>query len=375
VPTLHLQPNVLEWAAHQAGLTLEGLTDRLARKPSVRDAILAGSLTPNQIAKAAKLAGVPYGFLFLAEPPVEFRAGIPDLRQSPEADPLNADFFEVLEDARRKQQWFRDYQRNRGAPPPSVAGAFSGGRRPDADKLAKEIRAQLKLSDEDRTGSADAEEYFSALAARAENAGILVLKSGIVRSSTKRPLSPKLFRGFALADSIAPLVFVNGRDWQVAWVFTLIHEIAHIFIGESGVSDLFWGGSRSAIETLCNAAAAEVLVPRGQFLAAYAELQDLGLLAKRFRVSRLVAARRALDLGRITRTQYDEVAAASSKARPPQGKGGNPYATIPVRNSRKFTKAVVGSALEGRTLFREAASLLNVKPDTVAALGRRQGNE
>lgn len=178
-------------------------------------------------------------------------------------------------------------------------------------------------------------------------------------------------------DPLAPLVFINGRDWQIALVFTLIHEICHLFLGMSGVSDLSSAAVGDSAESLCNAAAAEVLVPEAEFLTQFATSPDLQALAKRFRVSRLVIARRALGLKKISLSDYREVAAASANAKPPKNEdsSGNPYATIPVRNSKRLTAALVNSAATGRTLFREAAGLLSVKPDTVAELAARMRDD
>ncbi len=370
--TLTLETEVLEWAAEQIGESLGKLSESLARRDKDRAAIRTGRLTPSQATKFARVTRVPFGFLFLDKPPAVLHAELPDLRQSPQASPLSDDFHEVLEDARRKQQWFSDYLRSSGIPAPSFVGLYKAGKKPSAETLATTISESLGLTGEERRESPTQEAYFSALSARAEAAGILVLKSGIVRSNTRRALTPGEFRGFALADPFAPLVFVNGKDWEVAWVFTLMHEIAHIFLGESGVSDIGVSQPGQGVEALCNAAAAELLVPRKEFLKAFEITSDLSALAKRFRVSRLVIARRALELDRITAAEYQSAASYSAKAKPPAGEGGgSAYANIPVRNSKRLTKALVISAAAGRTLFREAASLLNVKPDTVAGLAQR----
>lgn len=213
--------------------------------------------------------------------------------------------------------------------------------------------------------------YFSLLSEKVEDAGILVFKSGIVKGSTRRGLSVSEFRGFALADALAPAIFINGKDAEAAWIFTLAHEVAHIWLGESGVSDIPAGVAHDGIERLCNRIAAELLTPKAQFLEAWdkvAEPKFYGL-SRMFRVSSLVIARRALDLGKISLADYRQAEEASQKRK--SSDGGNPFNTIPVRNSKRFTRALVTSAMGGHTLLLDAGSLLNVSPDTVMKLGKR----
>lgn len=325
-------------------------------------------MTVPQAEKLAKKARIPFGYLFLAEPPQLARPTIPDLRQAQDTEPLSQDFYETLEDALVKQEWFAEYLQEHGAKPLSIVGKFSARERPSPQAVAADIAKQLEISDEDRRISVDADAYFSRLSAKAEAKGILVMKSGFVKSNTRRTLSEKEFRGFALPHPIAPLVFVNGNDAKVAAVFTLMHEIAHIWLGVEGVSDVALKNNHPS-ERLCNAVAANVLVPIDRFSEIWGGPQDLDRTAKFFRVSKLVIARRALDQKLVDQTFYDEVSAASRKIK----KTGTPTAdmTIPVRNGKRFTKTVLASAMSGETLLRDAGTLLNVRADTVASLGAK----
>lgn len=363
-----LSREVLNWAAEKAGGTLRSFAESVAKRDKDRERIAEGRLTVPQAEKLAKKACIPFGYLFLAEPPEITRPSIPDLRQVQDAEPLSEEFYETLEDALAKQEWFAEYLREQEAQTLSIVGKFSINERPSPSTVAEDITKELSISDDDRRKSPDADAYFSRLSAKAEAKGILVMKSGFVKSNTKRTLSEKQFRGFALPHPLAPLVFVNGNDAKVAAVFTLVHEIAHIWLGVEGVSDVALKNLHPS-ERLCNAIAANVLVPLDRFNEMWGGPQDLERMAKFFRVSKLVIARRALDQKLVDQGLYDEVAENSRKAK----KTGAPTAdiTIPVRNGKRFTRTVLASAMSGETLLRDAGNLLNVRADTVASLGAK----
>lgn len=365
---LSLSPDVLRWAADQAGESLESLVRAVVKRDGDRQRLVRGELTPAQAEKLARLTGVPFGFLFLPSPPSLRRPSVPDLRQTPDAAPLSRDFLEVWDDVSRRQQWYRDRLIELDAAPLPFVGRFKDPASREADTIARDITEVLGLGPKIRATTRSADEYFTVVADRAEAAGVLVMKSGIVKSNTRRPLSASEFRGFAIVDPLVPVVFVNGRDAAVASVFTLVHELAHVWLGESGVSDLAAPAAKG-IERVCNQVAAEVLVPKLEFLAQWRVQKDLGQIARLFRVSRLVIARRALDLDFIDAGTYEAVALATYP--PARERGGSAYRTIPTRNSKRLTSALVSSALSGETLLRDAASLLAVRPDTVMELGRR----
>ncbi len=362
-----LSTDVLTWAAEQNGESWESVVEVIATKEKDRARIRQGLLTVTQIEKLAKHTHVPFGFLFLDTPPVSNRPSIPDLRQMQDSEPLGNDFFDQLEIVLARQDWYRDYQRRQGEHPLSFVGKYAAAKTRSPITIAQSIRETLQLTTSDRKGKSVAD-YYQILVKRVEALGVLVMKSGVVGSNTRRSLSPTQFRGFALVDDLAPVIFINGNDQDVAAVFTLIHELAHIWLGISGVSDLALPANGT--EKLCNAIAGEVLVPSEEFKADWREHQDLDELAKLYCVSRLTIARRALDLALITQSRYLEIAKQSKLARARSG-GGNAYATIPVRASNRFTRSLLGSAMSQDTMLRDAAKLLGCKPDTVMKLGQK----
>ena len=202
-----------------------------------------------------------------------------------------------------------------------------------------------------------------------ESAGILVMRSGIVRSNTHRPLAVEEFRGFALSDPYAPLIFLNGRDALAAQMFTLAHELVHVWAGVSGVSNLAntYSGDR-AEERFCNQVAAELLVPeaelRRHWPEAHRQAQPVAWLLRQFKVSSLVMLRRLNDLALIDaeafQRMYREEVERFREAAAARAPGGDFYRTQRTRSGRRFARALIESTLEGRTHYRDALRLLGM---------------
>ena len=228
------------------------------------------------------------------------------------------------------------------------------------------------------------EEALRLFISQADKIGVMVMVSGLVLSNTHRKLDPQEFRGFALSDDRAPLVFINGADSKSGQMFTLAHELAHLWLGSSAISDASaapLNGYRRE-EVWCNAVAAELLVPLASIRAALRpdELldQSLSRLTRQFKVSTLVILRRLLDVGAMTRVAFDRAWAMERERLRTLAdntpSGGTFYPTTLARVSRRFARALVESTLEGQTLYRDAFRMLGVaKTETFNTIGREVG--
>jgi len=376
--------SILSWARERAGFGLEELADKLGNK--VEKLILweSGKAKPTfkQAQDLANTLHIPFGFLFLAHPPAE-PLPIPDLRTigNQSADRISLDLRDLVNDVLRKQDWYRDHLIEEGSERLPFVGRF--GLDDSVDAVAADVTATLALSIADRVMARDFEAFLGLLMDKAEAVGIWVMRSGIVGNNTHRGLDVEEFRGFAICDDLAPVVFINGKDAKAAQVFTLAHELVHIWIGESGISDLSLvqpnRTNHRRAELFCNAVAAEVLVPRGDLTSRWNSQESLDQnateLASFFRVSTVVVARRALDIGLIEWPVYIAYFQRQAEVwrQVKKGPGGDPYRTIPIRNGRRFTEAVIQSALQRTTLLRDAGSLLGISPSKISRLAQEIG--
>lgn len=367
-----ISPDVLEWARERAGVPLDTLVKRFKKYPTWLEG--EGGPTFNQLETLASVLHLPMGMFFLPTPPDE-QLPLPDFRRMAERElqSPSTELIDTIHICQRRQRWFREHLTGAGADILPFVGSADVGDQPVV--VAGHIRTALKLEVGSRNEAANWEEFLRRFIALTRDAGVLVMVNGVVGNNTRRTLNPREFRGFAIADPFAPLVFINGADTKAGQIFTLAHELAHIWIGKDGVSNSAADDLPEEIapdlkvERFCNAVAAEVLVPMAQ-LSNMALPDDLDLaksvIARTYRVSTLVALRRMKDLGSLSYDQFQDAYAAEldflkTKVKQKKSEGGDFYNTMGARVDPHFAYAVISAALEGQTLMGDAFELLSIK--------------
>jgi Zn-dependent peptidase ImmA (M78 family) len=371
-----VRSQLIRWARERAGYDIAGLSERFAKLEEWE----RGESFPTlkQLEDFAKATRTPFGYFFLAQPPVE-RVPIPDFRTVGNAliEHPSPDLLDTIYLCQQRQEWFRDDARMTGEPPLEFVG--SARRSDDAVEVANRIRKELGFSIEERRILPTWEAALRRFIEVVDKAGILVMVNGVVGSNNRRKLDPAEFRGFALADPLAPLVFINGADTKAAQMFTLAHELAHLWLGETALSDVPLSPSHD-VEVWCNKVAAELLVPMTVFRNEYDPKRplasELQRLARWFKVSTLVILRRMHDAGGLNQSRFRaEYEAELDRLRSIQRtEGGDFYLSTTARVGKRFARAVVTATWEGRASFTEAFHLLGFKKmETFRKLGQNLG--
>ena len=376
-------PNVMTWARQRRGMEVAALASKLNVKPEAIDAWEAGEKRPTfrQAQRIAQALYVPFGYLYMSEPPIE-ELPLPDFRTTPGQSPRkpSPDLLDLLNDVMGKQQWFRGYRESEGAEALPFVGRFEST--DPAEEVAGDIRTVIDVNSA-RSRAANWEGFMRELTRNAERLGIMAMRSGVVGNNNYRPLNVEEFRGFSISDRIAPLVFINGRDFKGSQIFTFAHEMAHIWAGQGGLSNpdygLRSGQDDSSLERFCNRVAAETLVPGEDFRSRWgngsssleAKIKSLTI---HYKVSAMVVLRQAHDHDFLPvaayRDIYGQLVEQASGIEPAGESGGNFHHTLMARNGASFTEAVVLSAAGGTLLSSQAADLLGVKVKTLPAIAK-----
>jgi Zn-dependent peptidase ImmA (M78 family) len=378
-----VNPEVVRWAMKRASVSADHLVKKFERLERLGD-WQAGISMPNlvQAELLAEKLRIPLPVLLLDEAP-DLELPIADLRTvSEETQHPSLEFFETLTDAVVRQNWYREqliFQKAKRLP---FVGRFNIHN--SENEIARSVSATLLLDDNLRAQCSSWKEFLGRLVDNAEDAGVLVMRNSVLRNDNSRKLDVREFRGFAISDPYAPLVFINSRDAKAAQIFTLVHELAHIWVGSTGISNPNPTKKREdfggAVERLCNDVAAEVLVPEAKFSKMWLASRDtdanVNQLGRYFRVSSLVVLRRAYELQKLNSDEFfEKVKKAYERFREmeraakedKEESSGNFWNLFTMRNSQRFTDAVALAARSEHVSFVYGAGLLGVKAKTLEA--------
>ena len=370
---------MLTWARERSQLALAYFDKRFPRLAQWE----RGDARPTfkQLESFAKATHTPFGFLFLAEPPEE-RLPIPDLRTLAHrpARP-SPDLLDTIYAMQRRQDWLREERLEGEADPLEFVGNARLNDEPMA--VGQEMRRTVGLGDGWSSEVPSWEEAVSDLRRRIEGLGVMAVVNGVVGNNTHRKLEVEEFRGFALTDRYAPLIFVNGADAKSAQMFTLAHELAHIWLGSegegiSGFEGIFPGSDR--IEKFCDQTAAEFLVPAQELKERWREVKGtpdpFERVARYFKVSPIIAGRRAMDLRLVNRETFFAFYDAYTKRERQRTKatgGGDFYNNQNTRVGATFATSVIRAAMGGRLSFREAYNLTGLRGGAFQEYAKRLG--
>jgi Zn-dependent peptidase ImmA (M78 family) len=318
----------------------------------------------------SKATLTPFGYFFLKEPPEErlpfshFRTleGEAVTRPSP-------NLIETVQAMQSRQAWMRDFLIDEGQEPlPFVRSA----RLEDTpESVASSMKEALRFSEGCAASESTWTDALRTLRESIASAGILVVVNGVVGNSTHRRLDTEEFRGFVLVDEYAPLMFVNGADCKAAQMFTLAHELAHVFYGSSAAFDLRqMEPAKDRTEKVCDQVAAEFLVPEREMTQLWPSIQSLSnpyqRIARQFKVSEIVVARRALDLKLIRKSAFlefyhwylkEQCLRQERRKKSDKPQGADFHRTQNLRIGKRFASAVLQAVSEGRLLYSEAYRL------------------
>ena len=385
---LDVKESLLRWALERSNKSV----DALSKKQDLRDLDkwLNGTKKPtrNQLETLAKATYTPFGYLLLPEPPHDQPSSIPHFRTMKNDKPpkRSLDLEDTIKIIKRRQDWAHDYLIEVGAEPLEFVGSSKMDDNPV--DVANTIRTKLGLKQNWATRYTRWERAQIHLREKIEDARIFLSMDSMVKNNRYRRLDPKEFRGFVLVDDYAPFVFVNSADVGGAQMFTLAHELAHVWVGESASFDLrnLASAPDSELELACNRIAAEFLVPTKEMLRRWDQFTESSddmyrAVSQYFKVSRIVAARRALDTELITGKEFKEFhdryiqeahkRQEQLKAEREDKQGPSFYNFAPSHISKRFIRTVITAIGEHRILYREAYSLTGLKSESFDAIKKK----
>lgn len=371
-----ITPKVLKWARESARMSEQDAAARVSVSVEKLQEWEAGESMPTikQAQALAKAYKRPFALFFLPEIPRDFQP-LQDFRRTGSRALTTSSVF-IIREIQQKQAWIRDEYAESDAYKLPFVGRFTI--KDDPRTVAEDILANLKIRPGIYKSASPIREWIEA----AEKSGIFVSRTSFIHA--RLTLDSEELQGFAIADPYAPFVFVNSDDWNAPQLFTLVHELAHIWIAETGISneidpDKMQKDKYHPVELFCNEVAANALMPREIIMSmepdCFASTKAIYKSAEQLGVSTLALLVRAFKLGIVSAPAYQKLKKqagidyaaylkkeAEKKARQKEKVGGPNYFLLQLnRNGRLFTQTVLDAFRGGLIEPTLASSLLNVQ--------------
>jgi Zn-dependent peptidase ImmA (M78 family)/transcriptional regulator with XRE-family HTH domain len=323
-----VNPEILIWARDTAKMSIESVASKMKVSEVKIEKWEKGESFPT-IKKAQKLAKIyrrPFALFFFPEMPEDFHP-LRDFRRKTSTPLQTASVF-IIREIQQKQAWMRENLIDNQQDPLPFVGKFSIEDDPVA--VAKHILDTLEIDPSKTVKNKLPLNYWID---KVQKAGINVSRSSYVHTNLR--IDPEELQGFAIVDPHAPFVFINSKDWKSPQLFTLVHELAHIWIGESGISNEIACQIENKIdvqlhpvELFCSEVSANVLMP-----------EDL--------------------MKSITKLDYNKVKAKNSPIY---------YPILVNKNGKLFIQTVLNAYRTGEIEVSQASYLLNVKAGNLSKL-------
>ncbi len=374
----YITPNILKWARESARMTEEIAA---AKVPTTVDKLKeweSGTSQPTikQAQTLAKTYKRPFALFFLPEIPRDFQP-LQDFRSN-DSKALGTGSIFIIREIQQKQAWISNANEENNESKIPFVGRFSVNDNPIT--VAKDILNTLGINPSSYTNDNPIKEWID----KAETKGIFISRTSFIHSRLK--LDSNELQGFAIADPYAPFVFINSDDWNAPQLFTLVHELAHIWIAATGISndiepDLKHKDKLHPIELFCNEVAANALIPleiiNNVQPSVFNSAKEIFNTSKKLGISSFAFLVRALNLQLISFDKYKELKKAAdieykaflkreeekkAKQKLKEKKSGPNYYLLQLnKNSRLFTQTVLDAFRGGFIEPTQASSLLNVQ--------------
>lgn len=386
----NINAEILTWARESAGLSVETAAAKLQLKDSI-GATAAQKLLAYENGKApsrsllkrmSKQYRKPMLTFYLAKPPVKEDRG-EDFRTLPNGIAPEEDALvdALIRDIKARQSILREtlIEEDEAEKIPFIGSIGIDSQIIDtANRISNNLNFQLDYFRK----CSNSDEAFKYLRESAERLGVFVLLMGNLGSHHTN-FDPKVFRGFVLSDDYAPIIVINDQDAKSAWCFTLLHEIVHLWLGQTGVSCAF---SENAVEKFCNDVASEILLTASELADFKPDRSDFSALSEEIfkyanaaNISSAMVSYRLLRIGYISETTWQQLSSyfrdrwleiKKQRKESNRKQDGGPSYYVVRRN--KLGNALVSFAermtYSGAISTTKASLLLGVKPVRVHKL-------